>query len=571
MVGDAVGTFELHALVVVDVVAERILEIQIERQALPGQRGEDVTIKIGIRITNLHTIGFVDPTVAVLIDEMHIAGAEITRRLRSEAGGVLESCGFSLGGGGEHTGGFVTIEHAGCFSHGGEDVVFSVDRRGVTGKHAVAGRYLIAVGIESPSLQTVVGGEGERLDFVLIVTYAETKLPLEVRGIDKNSADADVGTAVGERAFVGPLSFETGNVANRAAGQQIVGLGIKDFCTKRKTIAEHVERQSHVEAIGGFPLDLRVLNVGELECCGAFQELHVAEVGTRGVIVYVIITGDFKTCGKFGIINGADFEPFFVGKHPSGLNRGEESPLHSGDFDSAVGFTTKTRRGFCTSDELEEVAVHVVVINVGVIAEVDPTVVDTAFADILQRIADVGHLVVVVVVTARVAVRIGIGRETETAISIELVLAEVAFPIDAEIIEKRCLLTKLRSGYTLHGTETFHRLFGRTIARHIVLFVAAVERVCEAIAYRPVVVDLVLGRDVEQELSLLLIVLVVTFAVLEDPIGIGQTGIAELRSKHQGIVRLIVIHTGVHTVIVYKSETVVAQIAHVVGIGVNER
>ena len=37
LVGDAVGTFELHALVVVDVVAERILEIQIERQALPGQ------------------------------------------------------------------------------------------------------------------------------------------------------------------------------------------------------------------------------------------------------------------------------------------------------------------------------------------------------------------------------------------------------------------------------------------------------------------------------------------------------------------------------------------------------
>ena len=72
-------------------------------------------------------------------------------------------------------------------------------------------------------------------------------------------------------------------------------------------------------------------------------------------------------------------------------------------------------------------------------------------------------------------------------------LTEVTFTINTEIVEERSFLTKLGSSYTLHVTEAFHRLAGRTIAGHIVLFVAAVERVGEAIAYRPVVVDLILG------------------------------------------------------------------------------
>jgi len=67
LVGDAVGAFELHALVVEDVVAERIFEIHIERETLPRQRGEDVTVNIGVGVTDFHAVGFVDPTVAVLV------------------------------------------------------------------------------------------------------------------------------------------------------------------------------------------------------------------------------------------------------------------------------------------------------------------------------------------------------------------------------------------------------------------------------------------------------------------------------------------------------------------------
>ena len=232
----------------------------------------------------------------------------------------------------------------------------------------MAGSHLISIGVECPSFQTVVGREGEGFDLVLVVTYAETKLPLEIGGINQYGIDADVGTAVGERAFVGPLSFETGDVADGATRQEVVGLGIVDFSTERKAVLEHVERQSHVETIGGFPLNLRVLNVGQLESRCALEELHIVEVSTSGVVVYIVVTGDFETSCKFRVVDGTDLEPIFIGEHPSGLYGGEESPLHTGDFDTAVGLTTKTRRTGGTSAEFEEVAVHVVVINVGIVA-----------------------------------------------------------------------------------------------------------------------------------------------------------------------------------------------------------
>ena len=67
-----------------------------------------------------------------------------------------------------------------------------------------------------------------------------------------------------------------------------------------------------------------------------------------------------------------------------------------------------------------------------------------------------------------------------------------------------------------------------------------------------------------------LVVLVIAFTVFENPIGIGQTGIAELRSKAQGVARLGIVHAGVDTVVVNKTETIVAQIANVVCIRVYE-
>ena len=287
------------------------------------------------------------------------------------------------------------------------------------------------------------------------MSEGETKLPLEIGGVDKHSAHAHIGTTVGERAFVGPLSLEAGDVTDGATRQEIIGLGIEDFGSEREAVVEHVERQGHIETIGGFPLDLRILNVGQLECCGALQELHIAEVGTCGVVIHIVIAGDFETRSKFCVIDCAHLEPILIGEHPTGLHRGEESPFHARYLDSAVGFATKTRGAFCTSTELEEVAVHVVIIRIGIVAEVDPTVVDTTFADVLQRIADIGHFVVVVVVTTRVAVRIRIGGKTETTEDIKLMLAVVALPIDAEIVEECGFLTKLRSSNALHIAETF--------------------------------------------------------------------------------------------------------------------
>ena len=81
LIPDVVGTFKLHTLIVVDVVTQRIFEVDIERETLVVESGEDVTIEIGIGVTNLHTVGFINPSIAILIDEVHITRLEITRRL----------------------------------------------------------------------------------------------------------------------------------------------------------------------------------------------------------------------------------------------------------------------------------------------------------------------------------------------------------------------------------------------------------------------------------------------------------------------------------------------------------
>ena len=67
-----------------------------------------------------------------------------------------------------------------------------------------------------------------------------------------------------------------------------------------------------------------------------------------------------------------------------------------------------------------------------------------------------------------------------------------------------------------------------------------------------------------------MIVLVVAFTVFKDPIGVGQTGVTELRCERQGVVRLRIVHTGVHAIIVHQSEAVVTQVAYIVSIGINE-
>ena len=64
-------------LIVEDIVTQRILEVEIEGEALPRKRGVEVAVKVGIGIANHHTVGFVDPAISVLVDKVNITCAEV--------------------------------------------------------------------------------------------------------------------------------------------------------------------------------------------------------------------------------------------------------------------------------------------------------------------------------------------------------------------------------------------------------------------------------------------------------------------------------------------------------------
>ena len=102
-----------------------------------------------------------------------------------------------------------------------------------------------------------------------------------------------------------------------------------------------------------------------------------------------------------------------------------------------------------------------------------------------------------------------------------------AFPANVDVIEEGRFLTHLRSNEAGSVTHVGHVLDGRTVCGEVVLLVVAVHDVAEAVLNGEVLVDAVLRCDVHRELHLLLIVLVVAFAVLENPERIDETAVTE--------------------------------------------
>ena len=169
------------------------------------------------------------------------------------------------------------------------------------------------------------------------------------------------------------------------------------------------------------------------------------------------------------------------------------------------------------------------------------------------------------------AVAISVGRHAEAAKHIPLMLAIVARPINAEVIEQGGFLAKLRTDDALHQTQPLHFFQGRTALGHEVLLIATVEQVSKAVADGPVRIDLVAGIDIELELRLLLVVFVLAFAIGQNPIGIGQTFKSKLLGKEEGVVGSGIVQTSQNFVGMLQTETVVAHITNIVGIGVNKR
>ena len=87
----------------------------MQREVLVGQCRIDVTIQVGIRITDDGAVRLVDKAVAVEVGEFHVAGFEIS------AVAILLQNVMSVGQGfgcrGIDTAGLITIEYAYRLSH----------------------------------------------------------------------------------------------------------------------------------------------------------------------------------------------------------------------------------------------------------------------------------------------------------------------------------------------------------------------------------------------------------------------------------------------------------------------
>ena len=264
--------------------------------------------------------------------------------MRGESGGILQACGLRFFGGSKHACCFVAIENTCGFSDHSEDVVLAIDGTGVTFHNLLS--YFMSFVIEFIRANDVVFRFWKFGNLVLIVSYTETKIPLEVFMIDENCIDIETCTHVGEFTIVAPLAFHTCDVTHIATRKEVCGQRAEHFCTNCKTIMEHIELQTSIQTMGGFPLNFGVLNVGQLQRSGTIQELDVFEVSARCIVIDSIVTAGFITCGEAGIVNKVDFEPVFVADYPTCLQRGEEPPLHTCNLDAALSLFTETRRAF---------------------------------------------------------------------------------------------------------------------------------------------------------------------------------------------------------------------------------
>ena len=429
--------------------------------------------------------------------------------------------------------------------------------------------HLLASGIQLVGADVVEAGGGEFSDLVAIVADGKASFPLEVLAVHKNGVQTGIQTDILEFAFVGPHIAETGDVAHSLAGEEVAGLACIEVEAEAEAVLEEATLETYVEAAVGFPLDGGVLNIGELESRGLSEELDVFEVGTSGIVVYVVVTALFVACGNLEVVDTFNIEPLFVAHHPSSLNGGEDTPLHAGELDTLLGFLTETRGRFHGSGEVEEVAVLEIVAGIEIVCQVDPRVVGTARREEAERLGDVGHLIVVVVVTRHVAVAIRIGSEAEATEDADAVGLELTVPIYLEVVEEGGLLAKLRAEDVADGTESFDTLRGRTILGHEVLLVVTIDHVAETVAHGQVLVDGIAGIHVDGKLGLLLIVLVVTIAILENPEGVDETRVTEGVGKAIGVVAVGVVLTRVDIVGMAQLKLPVV-VHHVVCIGADE-
>ena len=186
----------------------------MERQVLPLDVGEDVTIDVGVGIADDGLVSLADLAVAVDVDEAHVAGLEILVCAggigQVEVATLTGSKGFLVGG--QHTVGLVAVEHTCGLSHDGSDVVDAVD----AGNIALC--RLLTVNV---NLRIV----GQRLHLILIMASADAHLHIQVVHDDGLTRHRHLEALIVERTAVAPVISDTGyGIVELLQREQVLGV-----------------------------------------------------------------------------------------------------------------------------------------------------------------------------------------------------------------------------------------------------------------------------------------------------------------------------------------------------------
>ena len=273
LVHETTATLQLRTHVVEGIIAYGVVEVHIEREVLPTQFREDITIEVRIRVANDDTVLCINHLVVVLVHEDHVASTEI---VLVNTIGIEDIATVVLGliGGAIDTLGLVAIEEVGSLAHLGAD--------GST----------IYFGVVSSLTLSQLG------NLVLVVTYRETYLPTPVARDECLALNGHVEARVLEFAAVAPVGLDAREETEALQGQEVLGLAAEEVSIHTDAVVEEHGLNADIEASRGLPSNLGVADVGKRETGNGGQIRTCRKETAGGIDIDTIVTTHVITYGE---------------------------------------------------------------------------------------------------------------------------------------------------------------------------------------------------------------------------------------------------------------------------------
>ena len=148
-------TIQDRALIVVHIITQTVVEGHAQRETLPVEVKEDISVDIRIGIADDGLVALVNLVVTVQVIENHVASLEIL--LGTSLVDQEETCSLCIGSSREHALGLVTIEHTDRVAYRRQNIVGAIDRRGVVaisqGLHLILVVAYSSTDLQVPVLQ----------------------------------------------------------------------------------------------------------------------------------------------------------------------------------------------------------------------------------------------------------------------------------------------------------------------------------------------------------------------------------------------------------------------------------